>query len=263
MEATYSVILCNTWAVLCLCICWTTFEIKQFHYKYPILLFVCKLLIMNFQFLPENGQKTPFLHCNMFWCDVRPLNILQMAWNFTHVISLMNLTTKKKVGWIPQDFPKCGAAGTPYPPLKIIAAPIVNTIEKFSVICAKYHKALQTKIQKWAWLMTICTGKVLQKQKRTFKQELQFSINTVKFLSSFIQTRLGFSVERSFGLLSKAITSKKNNFAFICRKSFGQLLLGPENSISCLEVLFRFCRTFPGLIVINQAHSCCFVWRKL
>ena len=43
--------------------------------------------------------------------------------------------------------------------------------------------------------------------------------------------------------------------------SFGQLLLGLENYNSCLEVLFCCCRTFLGLIVINQAHFCLFVWR--
>ena len=42
---------------------------------------------------------------------------------------------------------------------------------------------------------------------------------------------------------------------------FGQLLLGPENCNSCLEVLFCCCRTFLGLIVIYQAHFCLFVWR--
>ena len=43
----------------------------------------------------------------------------------------------------------------------------------------------------------------------------------------------------------------------------GQLLQGLENYNSSLKVLFCCCRTFLGLIVINQAYFCLFVQRAL
>ena len=73
-----------------------------------------------------------------------------------------------------------------------------------------------------------------------------------------------FSLARSFGKLSVAIISKKNNIAFICPNNnapssiFCQLLLDLENYNSSLKVLFCCCRTFPRLIVINRS----FCWES-
>ena len=63
-----------------------------------------------------------------------------------------------------------------------------------------------------------------------------FSINNSKILiSSCIQTRLAFSVGRSFGKLSEAITTKNNNFAFICPNNYAPPVFC-QFLISCCQV---------------------------
>ena len=59
---------------------------------------------------------------------------------------------------------------------------------------------------------------------------------------------------------SSAHSNTIGRFSVICTKCYKALQTKQQK---CFEVLFCCCRTFPALIVINQAHFCLFVQRAL